>query len=169
MAISVRDARERKADRAFIEHSLRDYLVDLGGMHSGVFPVLQEFGHRDPDQVASWLADRNAVLLTIVDDQQPAGFALVLRDPPGAAGVDWRMAEFFIARSARGRGAGRSAVRLIFDRFAGRWEVVQNQRNPGAVAFWRAVISQYTRGDYRERMNNGEVRQTFRSGAAAAR
>lgn len=169
MAISVRDARERKGDRAFIEHSLRDYLDDLGGLNSGVFPVLQEFGHREPDQVAGWLADRNAMLLAIVDEQRPIGFALVLRDPPGAGAIDYRMAEFFIARDARRRGAGRSAVRLILDRFAGRWEILQNQRSPGAVEFWRRVISLYTRGDYRERMINGEVRQTFRSGAAVAR
>ena len=73
------------------------------------------------------------------------------------------MSEFFIAREARRRGVGRSAVRLIFDRFAGTWEILEYQRNPGAVAFWRRVVTAYTAGDFRERVQNGEVRQHFSS------
>jgi predicted acetyltransferase len=169
MLISVRDARNRKDDRAFVERSLRDYLEDLGGMNSGVYPALQEFGHREPDQLASWLGDRKATLLTIINEQQPVGFALVVQESPALHGVDYRMSEFFIARAARQRGFGRNAVRLIFDRFAGQWEVVQNQRNPTSVDFWRRVISQYTGGAWRERIANGEVRQSFRSGTKAAR
>ena len=109
---------------------------------------------------------RNATLLTILDEHRPVGFALILHRPPGARDIDYRMAEFFIARSARRRGLGRSAVRLILDRFAGRWEVIEYQRNPGAVAFWRRIVADYTKGDYRERVANGEVRQLFRSGPA---
>lgn len=169
MSVSVRDARDRKADLEFIERSLHDYLDDLGVTGTGLFQALPEIGHSEPDQLATWLADRNSTLLAILDDQRPIGFALVVRAPPGATGIDYRMSEFFISRSARRRGFGRSALRLIFDRFAGQWEVVQNQRNPGAVDFWRRVIAQYTGGDYRERLGNGEVRQTFRSGAAGAR
>ncbi len=74
------------------------------------------------------------------------------------------MAEFFIARAQRRLGIGRSAVPLILDRFAGRWEITEYQRNPGAVKFWRQIVSQYTRGHYQERVVNGEVRQTFASG-----
>jgi predicted acetyltransferase len=56
-------------------------------------------------------------------------------------------------------------VQLILDRFAGRWEIVEYLRNPGAVNFWRRVVSVYTRGNYQERIVNGEVRQTFESGS----
>jgi hypothetical protein len=34
------------------------------------------------------------------------------------------------------------------------------------VSFWRRVVAQYTRGNYQERVVNGEVRQTFVSGSA---
>lgn len=66
-------------------------------------------------------------------------------------------------------GIGQSAVALILDRFAGLWEVQEYLRNPGAVKFWRHVIADYTRGDYEERVANGEVRQTFRSGPSRMR
>jgi predicted acetyltransferase len=164
MIFSVRDARERKSDREFVERSLPDYRDDLGIANTGLFRALPEIGHGEPDQLAAWLGDRNCLLFTMLDGQQPVGFALVVRAPAFAKDVDFRMSEFFVARTARRRGVGRNAARLIFDRFSGSWEVVENQRNDEAVQFWRRVIAQYTGGDYRERAASGEVRQIFRSG-----
>jgi predicted acetyltransferase len=81
------------------------------------------------------------------------------------AAIDYRMAEFFITRARRRLGIGATAVRLIFSRFAGRWEITEYLRNTNAVSFWRRVVASYTRGNYRERIVNGEVRQTFESGS----
>jgi len=78
--------------------------------------------------------------------------------------VDYRMAEFFIARTRRRLGIGETAVQLILSRFAGRWEITEYLRNAGAVSFWRRVVAAYTRGSYQERIVNGEVRQVFESG-----
>jgi len=79
------------------------------------------------------------------------------------------MAEFFIARSQRRLGIGRTAVQLIFNRFAGRWEITEYLRNPAAVSFWRRVVALYTQGNYQERIVNGEVRQMFQSGTPTRR
>jgi predicted acetyltransferase len=165
VTVSLRDARTNSGDRQWIENVYRDYLDDLGLLNTGIFPALGEIGHREPDQFQRWLVDRSAALLTILDDQQPAGFAMVAKETAASRAFDFRMAEFFVARVHRRRGVGRSAVRLILDRFAGRWEIVEYSRNPTAVAFWRKVVASYTRGDYRERAQNGEVRQYFNSGA----
>ncbi len=171
MTVSVRDARGLPADRRWIEGVYRDYLDDLAPLNTGVFPILGEVGHSEPDQLARWFADSSAHLMLILKSSVPAGFAMVARGghAPGRPAADFRMAEFFIARAQRRLGVGRTAVPLILDRFAGRWEIVEYQRNPGAVDFWRRVVSQYTRGDYQERVANGEVRQTFVSGAARRR
>jgi predicted acetyltransferase len=107
--------------------------------------------------------DSSVTLLTILDDGQPAGFALVARDTRASRQSDYRMAEFFVAKPHRRRGVGRSAVRLILNRFAGRWEIIEYSRNPNAVKFWRSVVSVYTHGDFREVNANGEVRQYFTS------
>jgi predicted acetyltransferase len=163
MTVSLRDARANARDRDWIESVYRDYLDDLGLLNTGIFPALGEIGHREPDQLQRWLVDRSAALLTILDEQQPVGFAMVVRETLPTRQADFRMAEFFIARAHRRRGVGRSAVRLILDRFAGRWEIVEYTRNPGAVQFWRRVVTAYTRGDYRERAGSGEVRQYFSS------
>jgi predicted acetyltransferase len=163
MTVSLRDARANASDRDWIESVYRDYLDDLGLLNTGIFPALGEIGHREPDQLQRWLVDRTANLLTILDDQQPVGFAMVARETLASRQIDFRMAEFFVTREHRRRGVGRSAVRLIFDRFAGRWEILEYSRNPAAVTFWRKVVSAYTRGDYRERSASGEIRQFFTS------
>ena len=170
MSVSVRDARGSQADRLWIEGVYRDYLDDLAPLNTGIFPVLGEVGHREPDQIARWFADPNAVPLVILKGTERVGFAMVARaaTAPATVRIDYRMAEFFIARPHRGLGVGRSAVQLILDRFAGRWEIIEYSRNPGAVTFWRRVVTLYTRGNYQERVSNGEVRQVFESGTRAA-
>jgi predicted acetyltransferase len=169
VTISLRDARNSRADRAWIAQVFRDYMDDLDPQSTGIFPVLGEVGHREPDQVARWFGDPNAFPLVIAQSQQPVGFAMVARlagSEAGAAkpGADYRMGEFFIDRKHRGLGLGKGAVQLILDRFAGRWEITEYQRNPGAVKFWRRVVTTYTGGRFQERIFNGEVRQSFESG-----
>jgi len=171
MTVSVRDARSSERDRLWIQSVYRDYLDDLAPLNTGIFPALGEVGHREPDQLVRWFADPSAHLFLILNEQQPAGFAMVtpggsLSQGAGARST-YRMAEFFISRPQRRRGVGRSAVRLILDRFDGTWEIIEYLRNPAAVSFWRRVVANYTGGNYEERVVNGEVRQTFTSNRKA--
>jgi predicted acetyltransferase len=163
VSISLRDARNSRDDRTWIAKVFRDYIDDLDPLSTGIFPVLREVGHREPDQVARWFGDPNALPLLIAQSQVPVGFAMVSR-LSASASADYRMGEFFIDRDHRGLGLGRGAVQLILDRFAGRWEITEYQRNHIAVKFWRRVVTAYTGGQYQERIVNGEVRQTFESG-----
>jgi len=163
-----------------MESVYRDYLTDLAPSASGIFPVLREVGHREPDQLARWFADANAHAVIILFGDARVGFAMVshrLRDA-GAAGAgtdmgggapEFSMAEFFIARGWRRRGIGAQAARLILDRFTGQWLITQHLRNTTAVEFWRRVVAAYTGGKYQERMLNGEVHQRFESGSRRLR
>jgi predicted acetyltransferase len=171
VTVSVRDARASDSDRLWIESVYRDYLDDLAPLNTGIFPVLGEVGHREPDQITRWFSDSTAFVLAIVKNAKPVGFAMVARGQPqaGRPPVDFRMAEFFIARSQRRLGIGRTAVQLILNRFAGRWEITEYLRNPAAVSFWRRVVAVYTQGNYQERIVNGEVRQMFQSGVPPRR
>jgi len=147
MTVSVRDARNTEGDRLWIQSVYRDYLDDLApatGMATGKFPALGEVGHREPDQLFHWFGDPNTFPLVILRSAEPVGFALVVRRATGAA-----------PRS----GAPRAAIEY---RMA---EITEYLRNASAVSFWRRVVAGYTRGNYRERIVNGEVRQTFESGA----
>lgn len=164
LTVSVRDARATPADRLWIQSVYRDYLDDLNP-GTGIFPRLPEFGHREPDQIAHWFGDPNTYPLVIVRGAEAAGFVRVLRAQSSATQprIDYRMAEFFVARSQRRLGIGATAAQLILSRFAGRWEITEYLRNTGAVNFWRRVVASYTLGVYQERIVNGEVRQVFDS------
>ena len=174
--VSLRDSRNARNDRRWIEGVYRDYLNDLAPNATGVFPALGEVGHREPDLLLRWFGDPTAQVLTILYNEEPVGFAMVRRrsspqpaDPATGATTEFSMAEFFIARPWRRRGIGAHAVRLLFDRFDGQWLISEHVRNATAVNFWRRVVSTYTGGKYRERIVDGEVQQRFTSGPAASR
>jgi predicted acetyltransferase len=169
MSISIRDARHSKQDRAWIQAQYPQYLEDLSrlSMNTGVFPISGEFGEREPEMMARWFADDSVYPLIILQDQRPVGFALVSRPPRNLRDqIDFRMAEFFITLKSRRLGIGRDAACLILNRFAGTWEITEFQYNKPAVAFWRAIVTDFTKGRYRESVVQGEVRQVFQSVAS---
>jgi predicted acetyltransferase len=58
--------------------------------------------------------------------------------------------EFFVLRKYRRRHVGDQAARLLFERFAGPWEVPVFEANAPGTAFWASVIPRYAAADYRQ-------------------
>ena len=103
---------------------------------------------------------------------EPVGFATWCARVASAAQprIDYRMAEFFIARAAAAawdRADRRAADPRVASPGAGKSR--EYLRNAGAVNFWRRVVAAYTQGSYQERIVNGEVRQVFESGTPRRR
>jgi predicted acetyltransferase len=172
VTVTIRDANAAEGDHAWIQKAYRSYLDDLSRLtrNTGLFPVSGDFGEREPDLFARWFADDSSHPLVILHNGRPVGFALVSRPPPRLRDtVDFRLAEFFVIKDARRRGIGRDAATLIFNRFAGRWEITEFMSNRPAIAFWRRIVSTYTSGHCTESVANGEVRHTFTSATAPAR
>ena len=164
--ISIRDCRNSKKDRQWIEYVYGEYLDSLADLNTGFFSVISDETSQKDEIFANWFANDQAHPLVILAGPDAVGFALVTR-PRKLAGsdapADYCMSELFVRKPHRRTGVGRDAATLIFDRFAGEWEIVEYQRNPGAVAFWRKVIAGYSRGRYTERSRHGEIRQRFHS------
>jgi predicted acetyltransferase len=170
--VSIRDAKNSAADRTWIRTQYPEYLEDLSQLsaNTGIFPASGEFGEREPELMARWFADDSSHPLIILKDGKPAGFALVTRPLRNQRTIiDYRMADFFVSLKARRLGIGRDAARLIFNRFAGMWEVTEFLFNKAAVAFWRVTINDYTQGKFNESVADSEVKQVFRSIARLAR
>jgi predicted acetyltransferase len=164
--ISIRDAQHSAQDRAWIQAQYPEYLEDLSqlSMNTGMFPAAGEYGERHAELMARWFADDSSHPLIILKNDKPVGFALVSRPPRNQREqVDFRMAEFFVTLKARRLGIGRDAAQLIFNRFAGTWEIIEFLYNKPAVTFWRSIVSDYTGGKFRESIAHGEVRQVFSS------
>ncbi|MBM0108241.1 GNAT family N-acetyltransferase [Steroidobacter sp. S1-65] len=163
MPVSIRDALKSPRDRQWIQAQYPAYLEDLSqmSMNTGVFPATSEV---QAELMARWFADDSSYPLIILKDEQPAGFALVSRPPRNRRDqIDFHLAEFFITTRSRRLGIGRDAAQLIFNRFAGTWEITEFVHNKGAVSFWRAILMEYTGGKFTERVAHGEVHQTFTS------
>jgi predicted acetyltransferase len=79
--------------------------------------------------------DRSAYL--IYREPAVAGFALIrgLSNEPRVIG------EFFVVRAARRHGVGHDAALQLFGLHPRRWEIVFQEKNPGAARFWRTVAT----------------------------
>jgi predicted acetyltransferase len=162
VSVTLRDARDSSDDRDWIRGIYRLYLSELSASKSGLFPALGEWPSREGEFLTGWFNDPAATPFVILADGQRAGFALVVRPPAfPRRTADFRMAEFFIVDAARRRGVGASAASRLFTRFAGYWEVVEDEYNRPALAFWRRVIGRQTGDRYVETREAGEVCHRF--------
>jgi predicted acetyltransferase len=166
VTITVRDARSSRDDREWIRSVYRDYLSELSVAKSGLFPALGEWDAREGEFLAGWFSDLRAFPFVILVRSERSGFALVTRtvggDDPGRR---YRLSEFYVAPAARRRGVGQAAATLIFNRFGGQWEIVEDEQNRGALLFWRRVLADLTGNRFRETRIGGEVRHTFEVGS----
>ena len=164
MTVTLRDARDSADDRDWIRTVYRDYLSELSVSKSGLFPALGEWPSREDEFLAAWFNDSSAYPFVILSGGTRAGFALVARPPEfPRRTADYRMAEFFVIADARRRGVGAGAAALLFSRFSGDWEVLEDEYNRAALGFWRRVIGQQTQGRYTESRVAGEVCHRFRT------
>ena len=162
MTITVRDARNSRDDREWIRSVYRDYLSELSVAKSGLFPAHGEWDAREDEFLAGWFSDLRAHPFVILSNADRCGFALVTRTIGGEdARRRHRLAEFFVVGTARRRGIGKAAAILVFNRFGGDWEIVEDEQNRAALVFWRRVLAEMTGGRYRESLDGGEVRHTF--------
>lgn len=133
-----------------------------------------ELEHADVDEegwfipsARDWLArfwsdsGRHALLIRV--HGKPAGFVLVDESSPLAGSEDHHfVGAFFIARAYRKRGYGAAVARDLFNRYPGRWQLLQIRANTPAQTFWRRVIGGYTNDQFTERwVSDREVVQEF--------
>jgi predicted acetyltransferase len=79
--------------------------------------------------------------------------------------------EFFILRRFRRSGLGRHMAALLWDQNPGEWLVRALEKNAPAVEFWRAAISSYSGGSYKEeaRIASGRTWRFFRFASPSAK
>ncbi|MCP4923688.1 MAG: GNAT family N-acetyltransferase [bacterium] len=72
-------------------------------------------------------------------DGEIAGFALV--HPFGLnEDIDWCLAEFFVLRKFQGTGVAEKAVKCLFEKFKGLWEITVPPENTRSRNFWKKTL-----------------------------
>ncbi|HLK28049.1 MAG TPA: GNAT family N-acetyltransferase [Puia sp.] len=113
-----------------------------------------------PDLKDYWEGNNNKIPYIIKKDDKYVGFVLVkFINSKGRS--YFSIAEFFILKKYRHEGIGKAIAIEIFDLHKGHWEVYQKDTNKPAQIFWNKVISEYTKGHFKERLENGRLIQNF--------
>jgi len=169
MPITIREARASQADRDWIEETYGEYLADLTADTTGVYPSLTVTGQSINEIIQGWFHDDRVTAFIVLREQEPVGFAVVQRSLASSEDSRrrYRLSEFFIRRPFRSRGVGRGAALLLFARYAGEWTIPEQSKNPGAIRFWRRVVSEFTNGRFQERRGQGEIAHLFTSAGPA--
>ena len=154
MLIELHEA--RIDEKPVLRHLIELYQYDLSESGGTDVDADGRFGYRYLDDY--WTdAGRHPFLIRV--NGQLAGFVLVRRLGDENGEPMHQIAEFFIMRKYRRRGAGRSIARRVFDALPGMWEVRESEENAVAQAFWRRVIGEYTSGHFDEtRLRSDEWR-----------
>ena len=167
--MNVELQRLREEDRAVLESLLQLYLYDFTEFDPH---DVDESGRFETASLGAYWTEAGRFPFAVRVDGRLAGFVLVGPHSPSGQPVDHSVAEFFVMRRYRRLGVGRSAARNVFDLLPGVWEVAEIAANTPAQTFWRAVIGEYTGGDYRDFPDgapswNGPI-QRFRAPPGAA-
>ena len=132
-------------DRTPIRRMLELYQHDLSDVWDQDLDANGEYGYR----LDGYWSHPQCKAFTFLADGCYAGFALVDDDVTLPENQLW-LAQFFVVKKYRRRGAGSAAAKQVFDQVRGRWEVGQMAGNLPAQTFWRRVIGEYTGGAFVE-------------------
>lgn len=146
---------ERK-DKEILREMLRDYEKEITDGKDGEYKYFDSYWEKE-----------NRWPFFIKVDEKIAGFVLVnqhnLVEPEAK-----NLSEFYVKKEYRGQRVGLRAAIKVFEIFPGKWEIRQMIENQKAHVFWLKVLSEYTRGKFKEtKMDYEKWRgwiQTFESG-----
>jgi predicted acetyltransferase len=107
-----------------------------------------------------WQEENHKFPYFIKQEKTYLGFVLVRRIETTEKNY-FSMAEFFVMKRYRKKGLGRSIAQQVFDLHKGHWVVYQRETNKPAQIFWNKVIAEYTKGQFKERLEDGKRIQEF--------
>ena len=135
--MSIEILKVNKKDKDIIANLMQFYqydFTDFGGEHLG---ERAKFTYKYFD--CYWEdSDRHPFL--ILYDKQIAGFSFVNEYSHLGYENAHSIAEFFILRYFRKKGIGFQAAKKIIEKFPGKWEISQTEKNVNAQKFWLKFV-----------------------------
>ena len=72
----------------------------------------------------------------IIYKDEVAGFVLINTGRYAPKDIDYVVHEFFILKELRNKGVGSAAIKILLDKYKGRYKIAQISSNKTAVNFW---------------------------------
>lgn len=185
-AVTLLEAWRDPKARGFFRNVWPLYVHEISGFDTD-FYRLDESGRFVPDLVEDWISPVTpAVSLraarsegdpsgpfqrayVIALDGRPVGFVCVGVAPfaymPEDADVS--IAEFFVIHEVRGSETASRALRLLFERFSGSFQLSVIHDNARALRFWRRALPSLSVRDLEERRVEGDIEFRFIVGRAS--
>lgn len=145
------------SDYSIIQNLGRFYIYELSRFCGIPYQSFKcpENGLIEFDDQKKYFMDKNHKAFVIRVDDELAGFVLVdISDVTHKS--DYFLSEFFIMAKFQGRGVGKEVAVKLFDYFKGTWALGVIPENTGALAFWRKVVGDYSKGEYQEQSKLNE-------------
>jgi len=163
MPAALRDVRHSACGREWFAQAQSTWLVEMGASAGDVAAAASN----SAESMSRF--DREVILIERNDEL--VGFAVLQRhSAPSSSASNASskhvLLEFYIVPAARDLGVGAAAVRLLFSRFSGSWEIRSLASEARAIAFWRRVTARYALGAVEEQCERGEIVQRFLSRGA---
>lgn len=128
--------------KAKLEKSLQLYLHNT----SIDFPI--DFNNEECtysyEGLDKYLEGKENKAFLILKDKKVVGF--ILADITKEKNV---IQEMFVLNNFKRQGIGQKAVKLLFDKYNGYWEVKSLPNSKGAETFWITIIKDYTNNNYK--------------------
>jgi predicted acetyltransferase len=93
--------------------------------------------------------DENRFAYFIKVNNKLAGFIMINNHGDIKQETDNSIAEFFVMYKYRKLGVGTYAMKYVFNKFKGKWQIGYTPKNKIAKIFWNKIVSEYTQGNYK--------------------
>ena len=109
---------------------------------------INDLGLYGYDYFDCYWTDENRYPYFIKVDDKLAGFIMINDYPEGTQKTDYTISEFFVLYKYRRNGVGKRSVKIILDKYKGKWQLKFHPKNELSKNFWLKTIDEYTNGKY---------------------
>lgn len=132
----------KKSNEKVLKNLLQLYLHNISAYFP--MPFNSESGVYDYDDISKYIEkDENSIAYFIKYEENIAGF--ILFDKTEEFNV---VQEMFVMNNYKRAGIGKNAVKQLFNKHHGNWEIKSLPCSEQAEKFWVSVVKEYTKNNF---------------------
>jgi predicted acetyltransferase len=132
----------KKSNEKVLKNLLQLYLHNISAYFP--MPFNSESGVYDYDDISKYIEkDENSIAYFIKYEENIAGF--ILLDKIEEFNI---VQEMFVMNNYKRTGIGKNAVKQLFNKYHGNWEIKSLPCSEQAEKFWVSVVKEYTKNNF---------------------